>query len=184
MTDLLSLIAPIAAIVAAVIAGLFAYRANQATIAHQRIVELEKRLATSRLDAYKPLMEAIAKYFTKDKLPAQVERRRNEQLLEALQDAALWIPVYGSDDTVKVFQRMMQVAFSGAPPPIMMRVYGEFMLSIRRDLGDAGTAVTLVDLLGIRINDIYSGGLAADLRLSDAEYYRKHDWTPPWAAGE
>ena len=169
----------ITAVVAALIAGGFAYRASQATIANQRIIELEKRLATSRLETYKPLMEAIAAYFAKG-ATAKEEQRRNDRLMAALKDAALWVPVYGSDETVKAFHRIMQVAYSGAPGPIMLRTYGQFMLSMRRDLGDADTSVGLVDLLGIRINDIYSGGLAADLQLSDDDYYRKHDWSPPW----
>lgn len=180
MLDVAPWIPAIAAFLAALVAGAFANRANRATIANQRIIELERRLATSRLDTYKPLMEAIAAYFAKDATP-QEEKRRNERLLSALKDAALWVPVYGSDETVKVFHRMMQVAFSGAPAPIMLRTYGQFMLAIRRDLGEPNTSVDIVDLLGIRINDIHTGGMGAELRLTDDAYYRKHEWTPPWA---
>jgi len=181
MPDIGPWIPTLTAILAAVVAGAYANRANRATIENQRIIELEKRLATSRLDAYKPLMEAIDVYFEKRDLTPQEEKRRNERTLAALRSAAMWIPIYGSDETVRVFHRMMQVAFSAAPGPIMLRTYGQFLLAVRRDLGDASTKVDLVDLLGIRINDIYSGDAGAALRLSDDAYYRKYEWTPPWS---
>jgi hypothetical protein len=178
MPDIGPWLPTLTAIVAALVAGGFAYRANQATIASQRIVELEKRLATSRLETYKPLMEAIAAYFAKGEPSNQEVKRRNDRLLAALSDAALWVPIYGSDETVRVFHRMMQVAFSGAPANIMLRTYGQFMLAIRRDLGDTSTSVDIVDLLGIRINDIYT--LGRNLQLSDEAYYRQEGWVPPW----
>lgn len=184
MPDLTPWLPFIGAVLAAVVAGLFAYRANQSSLANQRIVELEKRLATFRLDTYKPLLVAMNEYFNKDNPTPQEERRREQKLQDALREAALWVPIYGSDETVRALQRMMQVAFSSPPAPIMLRTYGEFMIAMRRDLGDSETKVDLVDLLGIRLKDIYTGDEGRNLKLSADEYYAKHGWTPPWRAPE
>jgi hypothetical protein len=168
------------AIVAAIVAGVFALIAARTTATNQRIVELEKRLATSRLEIYKPLIDAMAAFLVPGKVSDQEKARRQTAFMEATKTFATWIQVYGSDESVRVYHRLMQASYADAPPNIIFRLYGQLILAARRDLGDASTRVDLADLLGIRIKDFYDGDMAADLRLSDDEFYRKHEWIPPW----
>lgn len=169
------------AVLAAIVAGGFALFTARSTAASQRVAELEKRLSTSRLESYKPLMEVMYSYLGSGPLTAQQEKQRNEKLLAAMRTFALWGMTYASDETVRVFHQMMQASMHSAPPKVLFRMFGAFFLAARRDLGDPSTKIDIVDLLGTRLNDIYETGMAEELRLSDDEFYRKVAWTPPWA---
>ena len=174
----IAIIAAVSAIVSAGIAAYAAVRTNQASIANQRVIELEKRLATSRLDVYKPMLEALAAVLDPQK-KNESEQQRNKRVIPVVTSFATWIQIYGSDDSVRVFHRFMQAAYHNAPAEVFMRLYAQMVLAARRDLGDANTTVDEVDLLGIRIKDIYASS-ATDYRLPDSEYYQKVGWAPPW----
>jgi hypothetical protein len=180
MPEFLTVLPTVTSILAAFVAAFFAYRANQATIANQRILELEKRLATHRLEIYRPLIDAMAAMFTAGNRTPQETKRQQDTFMSAGLNFATWVTVFGSDRSVQVYHRMMQAAYASAPPEVMLRLYGEFLLAARRDMGDPATQVDLVDVLGIRLNDIYRTGLAKKLRMPDADYYHAMDWTPPW----
>ena len=163
---------------AAAIAAFAAVRTNNATIASQRVIELEKRLATSRLDVFKPMLDGMAQMLEPSASP-QVQAERQAAMLPALKSFATWVQIYGSDESVRVFHHFMHAAYHTAPPEVFIRLYGQFVLAARRDLGDSSTDVDLVDLLGIRLKDIYVG-YADRLRLSDVDFYREVGWAPPW----
>ncbi|HEY5014199.1 MAG TPA: hypothetical protein VIK61_16060 [Acidimicrobiia bacterium] len=95
--------------------------------------------------------------------------------------AAYWIQIYASDEVLFALRTWMQAAFGDAPPGVSMRFLGELLLAIRRDVGDPTTSATVVDLLALKINDIYSVGLAATLALPEDQFLASHDWVPPWA---
>lgn len=173
-----AVIAAVSAIVAAAIAARAAIRTNKSTIANQRVIELEKRLATSRIDVFKPMLEAMAELLEPSPDP-KIQAQRQAKALLALKSFATWVQVYGSDDSVRVFHRFMHAAYQTAPPDVFIRLYGQFVLAARRDLGDADTGVDVVDLLGIRLKDIYTG-YADRLLLSDEDFYRDIGWIPPW----
>jgi hypothetical protein len=63
-----------------------------------------------------------------------------------------------------------------------MRLYAEFVLGARRDLGDPQTSVDVVDILGLRITDIYSGNWAEMMSLPLPDLYRRLQWSPPWGS--
>jgi hypothetical protein len=180
MPDLGPWLPTITAAIAAVVAGTFAYRANQANITSQRVAELEKRLATSRSEIYRPLIEAMASIMVPGVPTPQKKQKREAAFKEATKNFTTWVQVYGSDESVRVYHRVMHASYADAPPNVIFRLYGQLILAARRDLGDSSTKIDLADLLGIRINDFYTGDMAADLRLSDDAFYRKYDWTPPW----
>jgi hypothetical protein len=180
MPDIAPWIPTITAVIAAIVAGVFAGRANAANLAAQKVMELERRLVTSRLESYKPIMEVMYSYLDPGNLTPQQEKQRNDKLLTAMKTFALWGMTYASDETVQVFHRMMQASMHNAPPTVLIRMFGQFFLAARRDLGDSSTKVGIVDLLGIRLKDIYETGMADQLRLSDDEFYAKQGWKPPW----
>ncbi len=58
------------------------------------------------------------------------------EMIERLSEFASWISIFGSDDAVKSFHNFMQGAFHAAPAPITLRLYADFVLAARRDMGD------------------------------------------------
>jgi hypothetical protein len=101
--------------------------------------------------------------------------------LRTMSKFASWIMVWGSDEAVLAFRNLMQASFHSAPPAVTMRVYADFYIAARRDMGYPDSKVTVNDFLGMRINDLY------DLRsnyefgaLSLAELAAQHNWPIPW----
>jgi hypothetical protein len=92
-----------------------------------------------------------------------------------------WVQVYGTDDTVLASMHLMQAMYHGCPPLVLSRLFGELILQLRRELGDADTALGLADILAIRMNDAYTDSehLA---NLSDPldEVLARYGWTAPW----
>lgn len=172
--------AEVVAIIAAVVAGVFALITARMTATNQRVVELEKRLASQRLEIYKPLIDAMSAYMLPGAATPQEDKRRKTAFQDATKTFMTWVQVYGSDESVRTYHRLMQASFVSAPPLVIFRLYGQLILAARRDMGDRETKVTLVDLLGIRIRDFYEGDMAADLRLPDDDFYEKVGWQPPW----
>lgn len=75
----------------------------------------------------------------------------------------------------------MQGAFHDAPGHITLRLYAEFVLAARRDMGDSSSQATPADVLGLRLNDLYKDPkirLIAELPFD--ELCREYDWSIPW----
>jgi hypothetical protein len=102
-------------------------------------------------------------------------------MLEGLSDFGAWVGIVGSDDAVRAFHNMMQGAFHNAPAQVTLRLYAEFLLAARRDMGDNLSTLTGAELLGIRVNDLYDTPENLDMaRMSFDELCAKHGWNPPW----
>ena len=93
----------------------------------------------------------------------------------------VWITIYGSDDAIRAWHNFMQAFSTPTPTFIGARLYAEFILAARRDIGYKETSVTAMQIMAMRFFDIYSD---ADYRkaLSQpfAELCRDAKWTPPW----
>ena len=77
----------------------------------------------------------------------------------------------------------MQTTFTGNPPmPVLMRMVAEFTLAARRDMGDAGTATTPLEVFAPKIDDLFGDELDAyeALTLPLDALFRKHGWAAPW----
>lgn len=175
-----AIIAGLFAIVAAVVAGVFALMASRSTATNQRVLELEKRLATQRLEIYKPMLDALGAMMEPGDVKSQEKQRRQQNFMDAGKKFMTWVQVYGSDEAVRVYHRMMHASYASAPPLVLFRLYGQFVMAARRDIGDPATKVGIDDLLGTRIKDIYAGNMAEHMRLSDDDFYRQVGWEPPW----
>ena len=101
-------------------------------------------------------------------------------MAEAVSKFGTWIQIYGSDDAVRAFHRFMQAAYSTPPPEVLMRFYAELLPETRRDLGYGETTLDLIDILGIRIKDVYSGNWTTIMSVDRAAVYAQTGWNPPW----
>lgn len=105
-----------------------------------------------------------------------------EEVKTKLGDFARWVVIVGSDDSVRAFRNLMQGTFNSAPPVLLLRLFADFQLAARRDMGDPETEITPVDVLGMRINDLYSDGgdLYTVLSLPFDEACAAVGWLIPW----
>jgi hypothetical protein len=76
----------------------------------------------------------------------------------------------------------MQAVFHDAPPGVTMRLTAELALAARRELGHPDTSLDAVDIMGVRITDIYDedGVPMAWAALPLEVVYASEEWTSPW----
>lgn len=171
-----SLVAAASSFAAAIVAARSASRTRDAQIQAERTFELEKRLAASRAEVYQPMVELLRTVFDSIGSGADVEPSQTREIVSKF---TAWLQVYGSDNAVRSFHKFMQASYHNAPPAVLLRLYSEVVMAIRRDLGEPNTEVTLVDLLGMRITDIYET-FAPGLQLDEQEFFGQNEWHPPW----
>jgi hypothetical protein len=105
-----------------------------------------------------------------------------EEVEPKIAEFSTWITIYGSDETVEIYHNFMQAAFNQAPGLVASRLYAEFILATRRDIGYPDTSVTALQIMGMRVNDLYSEAeYHRAMDLSFEEPCRQEKWTPPWA---
>jgi hypothetical protein len=171
-----------ASVVAAVVAAVAASRTKSRENEAARIRDLESRISEKKYAVYKPMIDALGDVFDLERAQkADGKDERDRDLRQRISDFWIWITIYGSDDAVRAFHRFMQSTYVQAPAPIMMRLYADFVLAARRDIGYPKSDLNAIDFLGIRISDIYS---SADMMAIAGQSFdslcKKHDWQPPW----
>jgi hypothetical protein len=172
-----SLISAMGAIFAAILASRSAHRAKTSELREQRLGDMEARLAVRKADVYEPMVELMRRM-----LDPATAGKMDKQGVETFAKFSTWVQIYGSDEAVRVFHKLMQAAYHEPPPEILMRYLAEFTLAIRRDLGHVDTGVGLRDLLGIRLKDIYELGDTEFLEIPEAELAKRHSWERPWGS--
>jgi hypothetical protein len=171
-------------VIAAIVAGRYALRAKAAEFQAARVLELERRLATSKAEVLEPMVEAVGRMF---ELVTQGKAGDQDAFEEvtgpAFRKSLHWVQIYGADETVLTVHKMMQSFYANPPPEIALRLVGELLIAARRELGQPDTKLDALDLMGIRINDLYSGDprLMRCLRIPEKELYAEVGWHPPWA---
>ncbi len=63
---------------------------------------------------------------------------------------------YASDDCQRAFGRMMQGAYGDAPGPVIMRLYAEFVVAARRDLGDESSLLTPTEVFAPKLTVLFT----------------------------
>lgn len=178
ITILLAGIAASTAIIAAIVAALSARSTKQLELRTQRTRELESRISERKIDVYKPMIELFGSIMSN---AAHGVQASPEEVTPKIAEFATWITIYGSDETVEIYHNFMQAAFSQAPGLITSRLYAEFILAARRDIGYPDTSVTALQIMGMRVNDLYSEAeYRRAMDLSFEELCRQEKWTPPW----
>lgn len=165
-----------ASIAAAVVAGIFALLAGRSSRRATRIERLEERLAGKKYEFYKPLLDQFAEMLKPGAKP------NGPLLIDRMSEATTWLSVYGSDEAVLAFHRFMQCTYVSPPVPVFMRAYADLVMAARRDLS-GGTETTLVELMGIRLKDVYTNDqMRAALEAPSIDAAAELiGWKTPWS---
>jgi len=168
----------LAAIVAAVIASRSAGRARESTAETERLRLLEQRVAQRKFEVYKPMIDFLGRMLS----PGEAARIAEEEYVEKIGDFSRWVAIVGSDDAVRAFRNLMQGTYNSAPAAIVLRLFADFQIAARRDMGDPDTNITSLDILGMRINDLYQGDLqlAQTISLPFELACEREQWDIPW----
>ena len=178
ITILVTGIAAAAAVIAAIVAALSARSTKRLELQAQRTRELESRISERKIDIYKPMIEMLGSAISPSALENPPESEDNSK---KIQEFSTWIAIYGSDDTIKIYHNFMQAAFNEAPTLVTSRLFAEFIIAARRDIGYPDTTVTALHVMGMRINDLYSEDeYRLAMSLPFEELCRQENWEPPW----
>ena len=168
----------IAAIVAAIIAGRSAAAARRSESSAQFVRDLEARIAERKFEIYQPMIELLRKLLDpKDAIAVLADE---DAYRASISKFAAWIAIYGSDEAITYFQRFMQCTYRQATPAIMVRMYAEFVLAARRDMGYPDTRITGEEIFGIRLKDVYEPKWLEAMTMPLADLYAREDWDAPW----
>jgi hypothetical protein len=178
VTTLVSGLPAVAAIASAFLAGRFAKRARGAEIEAQRLRDLEARLAEKKYETYKPMIAMLGSAF----LAANAKKNPADVVsAEKVSEFAQWISIFGSDDAVRAYRNFMQSAYNDPPAEISMRVYADFVLAARRDMGSPSSELTALEILGMRLTDLHSNPKFYDIAsMPFEELCSRYHWQPPW----
>ena len=184
-TILIAVIPALLSVGAAVYATRSASRAKAGEIEAARLRQLEDRLSAKKIEMYEPMLRALGNMLTPDevkkKLTGEARQRALLSAEEALPQFMNEAVVYASDEVLRAFARFRLAAGSGCSTMITVRLVADFMIAVRRDVVGSTTDATGLELLGVRINDLFSQPefIEAITHPVD-ELARRYDWTPPW----
>ncbi|HEY7597526.1 MAG TPA: hypothetical protein VH969_30555 [Actinophytocola sp.] len=163
----IAVIAAVASVAAAVVAGLFAMATRRFEARLKRI----DQVAEPKRDMYVPLVDMLERMFTSDGTPTADELAHKRRF-------DTWITVYGSNGAVRAYSRFMQALPAQPPGDIQFRLYADFLLEVRKEMGDPTGNVDRLQILGPRLANL------SDRRsLTDPDLEKVCDragWTPPW----
>lgn len=147
-------------------------RVSQDEIA--RLQRLEARVSVQKYDIYAPVIETFGKVLTPGSKPADADAT-------SIGKFQTWAGIYASDGALMAFGRFMQGTFADAPARVILRLYAEFVLEARKDMGDDVTQVRPADIIAPRLKDLYTDRemLAVFTQPFD-ELCRAEGWVAPW----
>ncbi|MFF6803534.1 hypothetical protein [Streptomyces sp. NPDC012616] len=164
----------LASVLAAIIAARSARRAKKSEIDAQHLRDLEARISEKKYDVYKPMINLL-----KDILNQRA--MSEDEFKNLVSEFSAWVTIFGSDEAVVAFHNFMQATYAtNTPPAILMKLYAEFVLSARRDMGYPDTAINAKHFLGMRISDLYNHDQLAKVEMPLADLCQEVGWTPPW----
>jgi hypothetical protein len=166
-----AVIAAVASVSAAVVAGLFARTARRFEVRLQQSAQAHDRISEQKRSMYAPVVDMLERMFTSSDLPTQDELRHKRHF-------DTWVNVYGSDGTVVAYSRLMQALPLAPPADIQFRLYADFLLEVRKDIGDPHSTVDRMQILGPRLDALSDSRSLTDPDL--AGVCRRLGWTPPW----
>jgi hypothetical protein len=142
-----------------------------------RISELENRISDRKYEIYRPMIELLAK------IVMQTANLTAEQAGDQMINFSTWLAIYGSDEAVIAFRNFRQASFHPpVPVHIYVRLYAQFVIAARRDIGRTDAQITPVDILGMVMTDLYTDQDAYEMMsLPFDEVCRKQNWSAPWA---
>ncbi|WP_152690539.1 hypothetical protein [Jiangella alkaliphila] len=170
--------------VAAITSAVVAYRSARTTkrleLQASRIRDLENRLAEKKFETYKPMIDALNDLLD----PAKSKTVNMGELGEKFNNFDAWIAIFGSDQAVSAWHRLRQASFHNPPAEIFIRLYADFVIAARRDMGYPDSEATGEQLIGSRLRDLYSQtgtNVREALQMNWVEVERRTGWAAPWS---
>ena len=74
----------------------------------------------------------------------------------------------------------MQGMYHESPPNVLSRHLADFVIAARKDLAHPDTRVAALDIMGLRVNDIYEHQIWRTGSLE--QVYAAEGWRPTWGA--
>lgn len=174
-------ISSLASITAAVLAARSAERARAAESETARLRQLEERLSEKKVAMYEPLIIALGNML----LPGDGRAKALAAAAKVLPTFMNQVVVYGSDEVLEAYARFRVGTATEPPPYVTFNLVASLILAIRRDLAGPGSKVTGLQVIGMRVNDLYNQPeLVHALSSPLDEVAKRHGWTPPWPVEE
>jgi hypothetical protein len=183
-SDWIAITVAILAFIASIIATVFASRSARSNkeleLQANRLAELESRNSERKYEIYKPMIDWSGQAF------GNAKPGTSDEMAKLHADFATWVSIYGSDEVVTAYHNFRQVAFRAAasrdvPGLIAVRTWVDFVLAVRRDLGYPDSKIDACEILGLRIDDLYTTE-NLKMTLSLDELCKLENWVPPWVA--
>lgn len=171
MSIAVAAIAVIASISAAVVAGLFALAARRYEGRLQHASEARDRISEQKRLMYEPVVNLLDRMFSSDEVPTPEELQHKRHF-------DTWVNIYGSDGVVRAYSRFLQALPLGPPADIQLRLYADFLLAVRKDMGDPHSGVDRLELLGARLANLSDRASFTDPDVNAV--CKRLGWAPPW----
>ena len=121
----------------------------------------QERLHDDRRKVYTDVLEPFVRIFAGIKNPKENQKALQHMLSVEYKRTAFEFSLIGADDVVRSFNDLMQYVYSfdaeadeKPDPSELMRLWGAFLLEIRRNVGNPKTKLTPADMLRSQIKDI------------------------------
>jgi len=125
----------------------------------------QEKLNDDRRKVYAEILEPFVRVFAGIKNPKENKKALQQMLSFEYKNTSFQFSLIGADDVVKSFNNLMQYVYSlespeekniegTADPSKLMRLWGEFLLEIRRNVGNPKTKLTPADMLRSQIKGI------------------------------
>jgi hypothetical protein len=184
VTPLLSAGIPAAfSLAAAFYAGSRASKVQKAGVEADRLRDLEQRLSEKKAEMYAPMIRALSLMLMSDEFRATLpdDERADKQLDSITSKFMAEAITYASDDALRAFSRFRLAGTASPPVPIIMRLVADFLIEVRKDVAGEATTAGALELLGARINDLFTepellAAVSEDLPTLAVRF----GWTPPW----
>jgi len=166
-----AVIAAVSSIVAAVVAGVFALLARRLDVRLQQSEKAQDQISERKRSIYEPVVELLDHMFTTDELPTSEEVQHKRRF-------DTWVNLYGSDGTVRAYSRLMQALPHDPPGDVQFRLYADFLLEVRKEIGNPGGSLDRMQILGPRLTNLSDRTSLTDPDLDAV--FRRLGWSPPW----
>ncbi|MFD0557628.1 hypothetical protein FB566_2911 [Stackebrandtia endophytica] len=164
-------IAAVASIVSAVVAGWFAHSSRRHELRSRRAEAAHERLVEQKREMYEPIVDLLGKMFTSDVLPTPQQQLHKQRF-------DTWVNLYGSDGVIEAYSRFLIAMPTGPPAEIQFRLYADFLLEVRKDMGHVDTTASRIQILGPQLLNFPDKSSLTDPDL--AAVCRRAGWNPPW----
>jgi len=124
----------------------------------EELKAIEQKLRQERIQVYGKILEPYIQLFT-DLSDNNMRKAVKKILSYDYRKTAFELILLGNDEVVQAYNKLMQYTYSvedqeNKSPGEMLKLWGDFLLEIRKSLGNKKTALSNLDMLEFMIKDI------------------------------